>query len=72
MSKNVRVEAAKDQFEIGEAINLDDPNKGIKLDEVKDFVSFQRVSCEVKVVSVEKVKEVSGGKRMKRPLCRMM
>ena len=37
--------------------------KLIKLEEVQCLVPFQRVSCEVKVVDVDSVMEVSGGKK---------
>lgn len=47
---------------------MENPSKVIKLDEVKDLVAFQRATCDVKVVDVVGVKEVTGGKRMQEVL----
>ena len=55
----------------GEHIDVDSVKRGscgaggklIKLEEVQCLVPFQRVSCEVKVVDVDSVMEVSGGKK---------
>lgn len=43
---------------------MENPNKVVTLDEIKDLVHFQRVNCDVKVVSVEGTKEVTGGKKL--------
>lgn len=60
----MKVEGSSKKFTGEGDINLADGSKIIKLDELKDLVEHQRVLCEVKVVSVEEVKEVSGGKRI--------
>ena len=72
MSKRTEVEKSGQLIEVESVRKASRGASGKmnKLEEVQGLVPFQRVSCEVKVVNVDAVMEVSGGKKKQDVLVR--
>ena len=65
VSKRTEVSSSDIQFPVS-SVNLvegDSFEKVVKLCDVKNLVTFQRATCEVKVVNIDDVEEVAGGKK---------